>query len=39
MGEGGGQGFFGLGADAEVGVGLGEKNLTVFRDYVGCGDG
>jgi hypothetical protein len=28
-GEGGGQGFFGLGADAEVGVGLGEIEATL----------
>ena len=27
---GGGEGFFGLGADAEVGVGFGEDDLPVF---------
>src|ERR1039458_248113 len=39
VGEGGGQGFFGLGADAEVGVGFGEEDAAVAGDDVGGGDG
>ena len=31
VGEGGGEGFFWLGADAEVGVGFGEEDPAVFR--------
>src|ERR1039458_7057153 len=38
VGEGGGECFFGLGADAEVGVGFGEEDFVVFCDYVGGGD-
>ena len=33
----GGEGFFGLGADAEVGVGLGVDNAAVGSDDVGGG--
>ena len=39
VGEGGGEGFFGLGADAEVGVGFGEEDFAVFGDDVSGGDG
>jgi hypothetical protein len=31
--------FFRLGANAEVGVGLGEENLPVFCDHIGCWQG
>src|ERR1022692_3245244 len=30
--DGYGEGFFGLGADAEVGVGFGEEDFSVLRD-------
>jgi len=33
------EGFFGLGTDAEVGVGLGEEDFSVLGDDVGGGDG
>ena len=36
---GGGEGFFGFGADPEVGVGFGECNLSIFSDYVDGGQG
>ena len=36
--EGGGEGFVGLGADAEVGVGLGKGDLPIFCNDVGRGD-
>ena len=39
VGEGGGEGFFGLGTDAEVGVGFGEEDAAVAGDDVGGGEG
>jgi len=39
MRDGGGERFFGLGPDAEVGVRLGEQHLAILGDDVGCGDG
>ncbi len=36
---GGGEGFFRLGADAEVGVGFGIDDLPISRDDVGCRQG
>jgi len=39
VGEGGGEGFFGFGADAEVCVSFGEENAAVFCDHIGGGDG
>jgi len=39
VGEGGGEGFIRLGADAEVGVGLGEEDTAVFCEDIGCRDG
>jgi len=39
VGEGGSEDFFRLGADAEVGVSLGEEYAAVFCDHIGGGDG
>jgi len=39
MCEGGGEGFFWLGADAEVGMRLGEQDLSILGDDIGGRDG